>query len=444
MTQVVRARHAIVRGEVVRDFAFAVEDGRIVRVGDGAAIVAAYPDAPLMDYGEDRLLAPGAVNGHSHCYQILMRGWADDWGFDRWRTDALYRIIPQLTPDELYWVALSAFVEMLGNGITTVAEFFYLNGAGTKHLEKMVEAAIDCGIRLVVARAWMDADYVPDLFREDVAAARRDTLLIANEFRSAGILVCPSPHSLHATSPEMTRAAVDLGRELGVPVHMHVAEARYEVDQVKARTGLTPIAYLDTLGALGPSFVAVHAIWQTEEEKDLMAERGAALIHNPVTNQYLGDGIADIVGLRRRGVRIGLGTDCDLRPCIYDEMRATTFLQKTATLDGATLAARDAWLMGTRDCASIVGVEAGDFAEGCFADWCVIDRTHPSFHPWSHPVNQLVYVSDPGIVVETFIGGRKVSDRRRAQRYGNDRIAAEVRKVAQRLGLPLDHAGARV
>lgn len=440
MTQVVRARHAIVGGEAVRDFAFVVEEGRIVRTGPGREIVAAFPDAPRMDYGEDRLLAPGAVNGHSHCYQILLRGWADDWGFDRWRDDALYRVIPQLGAEELYWVALAAFVEMLGNGITTVAEFFYLNGEGTERLEKLVEAALDCGIRLVVARAWMDSPHVPPLFREEIADARRDTRALAEALRDTGVVVSPAPHSLHAASAEMTRAAIELARELDVPAHMHVAEARYEVEQVRERTGLTPIAYLDSLGVLGPGFVAVHGIWQSEEEKDLMAARGAALIHNPVTNQYLGDGIADIVGLRRRGVTIGLGTDCDLRPCIYDEMRAATFLQKTATLDGATLNAREAWLMGTRDCARAIGVAAGDFAEGCFADWCVVDRTHPAFHPWSHPVNELVYVSDPGIVVETFVGARKVSDRRRAQRYGNERIAGEVRKVAERLGLLSDRA----
>ncbi|HVA36802.1 MAG TPA: amidohydrolase family protein [Candidatus Dormibacteraeota bacterium] len=425
----------------MHDFAFAADGGRIVRAGDGDSIVTQYPDAPRMDYGEERLLAPGAINGHSHCYQILLRGWADDWGFERWRSDALYRIIPQLTPDELYWVALSAFVEMLGNGITTVVEFFYLNGGGTQHLERLVEAAVDCGIRLVVARAWMDADFAPPAFREEIAQARRDTLALAEDLRGLGIMVCPAPHSLHAASAEMTRAAVDLARELGVPAHMHVAEARYEVEQVRGRTGLTPIAYLDSLGVLGSDFVAVHGIWQTEEEKELMAERGAALIHNPVTNQYLGDGIADIVGLRRRGVRVGLGTDCNLRPCIYDEMRAASFLQKIATLDGATLSAHDAWMMGTREGAHAIGIEAGDFTEGCYADWCVVDRTHPSFHPWSHPVNQMVYVSDPGIVVETFVGGRKVSDRRRAQRYGNERIAAEVRRVAERLRLPMDPAG---
>jgi len=441
MIQVVRARHALVSGRLVHDFAFAADGGRIVRAGDGDSIVTQYPDAPRMDYGEERLLAPGAINGHSHCYQILLRGWADDWGFERWRSDALYRIIPQLTPDELYWVALSAFVEMLGNGITTVVEFFYLNGGGTQHLERLVEAAVDCGIRLVVARAWMDADFAPPAFREEIAQARRDTLALAEDLRGLGIMVCPAPHSLHAASAEMTRAAVDLARELGVPAHMHVAEARYEVEQVRGRTGLTPIAYLDSLGVLGSDFVAVHGIWQTEEEKELMAERGAALIHNPVTNQYLGDGIADIVGLRRRGVRVGLGTDCNLRPCIYDEMRAASFLQKIATLDGATLSAHDAWMMGTREGAHAIGIEAGDFTEGCYADWCVVDRTHPSFHPWSHPVNQMVYVSDPGIVVETFVGGRKVSDRRRAQRYGNERIAAEVRRVAERLRLPMDPAG---
>ena len=134
-----------------------------------------YPGAQTRAYGEHELVMPGLVNGHSHAYQILMRGWADDLPFARWRSDALYKVVPRLTPDQIYWTFRLAFDEMLAAGITTVAEFFYLNGAGNAHAEAAIRAAKDAGIRLVFARTWMDADYAPPAFRESIEDARSRT-----------------------------------------------------------------------------------------------------------------------------------------------------------------------------------------------------------------------------------------------------------------------------
>ncbi len=98
--------------------------------------------------------------------------------FAQWRSDALYKVVPHLTPDEIRWIFIAAFSEMLPAGITTVAEFFYLNGAGNEHAEAAIAAAAETGIRLVFARTWMDADYAPPQFRESIddAAARTDDL----------------------------------------------------------------------------------------------------------------------------------------------------------------------------------------------------------------------------------------------------------------------------
>ena len=95
------------------------------------------------------------------------------WPFAKWRSDALYRVVPQLTPDDVYWIFVAAFAEMLAAGITTVAEFFYLNGGGNAHAEAAIRAARDTGIRLVLARTWMDADYAPPEFRESDRRRRR-------------------------------------------------------------------------------------------------------------------------------------------------------------------------------------------------------------------------------------------------------------------------------
>src|SRR5579862_1241073 len=172
--ELVQCKRAIVGGELREDFAFVVRDGTIVATGSYREVRDAAGDLGARSFPADRLVVPGFVNGHSHAYQILLRGWADDWPFAKWRSDALYKVVPQLTPDDVYWTFAAAFSEMLGAGITTVAEFFYLNGAGNEHAEAAIRAARDAGIRLVFARTWMDADYVPPQFREtiDVAGER--------------------------------------------------------------------------------------------------------------------------------------------------------------------------------------------------------------------------------------------------------------------------------
>ena len=128
-------------------------------------------------------------------------------------------------------------------------------------------------------------------------------------------------------------------------MHVHVAEAAYEGEQTLERFGATPIVLLDELDALTSRTVAIHAIYITEEEKELLARRGARVVHNPMTNQYLGDGICDVVGAAALGVTMGLGTDADVKPSLIDEMRSAALLQKLERTDGSALGAarRSRW-----------------------------------------------------------------------------------------------------
>src|SRR5581483_8015890 len=335
VNELVQCARALVGGELRRDFGFAVRDGVIVDSGDFRAIRDAAEDLPSRSFPENRLIVPGFINGHSHAYQILLRGWADDWTFARWRSDTLYRVVPKLTPRDVYWIFTAAFSEMLAAGITTVAEFFYLNGAGNAHAESAIRAAADTGIRLVFARTWMDAETAPPEFRESIDVAAERTRTLRDAFPAAN--VCVAPHSLHAASPAMITAAAAFAREFECAMHVHVAEAAYEGERTVEQFGATPIALLEKLNALDENTVAIHAIHISDEEKDAIARAGARVIHNPMTNQYLGDGICDVEGLLSRGVTMGLGTDADVKPSLIDEMREASLLQKIARLDGSAL-----------------------------------------------------------------------------------------------------------
>ena len=404
MSTLVHCARALVAGKTVRDFAFALEGGRIAAAGSADEVLRRYPGSQVRAYGENELVMPGLVNGHSHAYQILMRGWADDLPFPRWRSDALYKVVPRLTPDQIYWTFRLAFDEMLAAGITTVAEFFYLNGAGNAHAEAAIGAAKDAGIRLVFARTWMDADYAPAAFRESIEEARSRTDALMNVFPD--VHICVAPHSLHAASHEMIRAAAQFARERDCMLHIHVAEAQYEGTETLERFGATPMALLDKLDALDERTIAIHAIYITEEEKRLIADRGARVVHNPMTNQYLGDGICDVSGLQSLGVTMGLGTDADVRPSIIEEMRAASLLQKVAKLDGSALGAQTAISLGTSQGAAALRVDAGELRAGALADYIVLDVANVD--PWIPLANHVVYRAENAAVRETVVGGVRV------------------------------------
>ena len=402
--ELVRCARAIANGVERRDFAFAIRNSTIVAAGDFSELKHEHGDLTARSFPHDRLVVPGFINGHSHAYQILLRGWADDRTFASWRSDALYKVVPQLTPDEIHWIFIAAFSEMLAAGITTVAEFFYLNGAGNAHAEAAIAAAKETGIRLVFARTWMDAEYAPPQFRESIddAVARTDALRAKYPWAN----VCVAPHSLHAASHDMIRSAAQYARANDCMMHVHVAEAQYEGQETFDKFGATPIELLERLDALDERTVAIHAIYITEAEKKLLAHRGARVVHNPMTNQYLGDGICDVTGLQELGVTMGLGTDADVKPSLIEEMRAATLLQKIGRLDGSALGARTAFALGTSQGARALNIAAGDFAPGLAADYAVLDASR--IDEWTPAINGVVYRGEDSWVQATFVGGARV------------------------------------
>jgi len=427
VNELVRCARAIVSGQLREDYAFIVSDGIIAEAGDFLELRASGRNLEARSFPADRLIVPGFINGHSHAYQILLRGWADDWPFERWRRDALYRVVPALTPDDVYWTFAAAFSEMLAAGITTVAEFFYLNGAGNESAEAAINAARDAGIRLILARTWMDAAYAPPEFREDAETAAARTRELMKRYPEAN--VCVAPHSLHAASPEMIRASAAFAREHDCMLHVHVAEARYEGEETLERFGATPIALLDRLGALDERTVAIHAIYISDDDATMLADRRARVIHNPMTNLYLGDGICNVTKLQSLGVTMGLGTDADVRPSLIEEMRAAALLQKILYLDAAALGAPTAFSLATAQGARALRIGTGDLVAKMPADYAVLDAS--AIDPWSPAINSVVYRGSDAWVQATFVGGRRVyvgeaSPLARRARDATARIAKRV------------------
>lgn len=397
------------------------EEGLVVLVeGDRIAALAPEAEVPagteVADWGRVALV-PGTVNAHGHAFQSLFKGFADDRRFEDWRDAVLYPFSERLDRYQIYAGALFAFAEAALAGVTTTVDFFYLHDAGNDNALEVIRAARDVGVRLVLARAFYDPDAptaAPARYREPAAeAAARFTDLARRFAGDPWVSVQPAPHSLHAAAPGTIAVALEAARAFGAPCHLHLAEASYERDLVLERYGTTPVRLLHERGLLGADLVTVHTVWADDEELDLIAAAGAGVVHCPGANAFLGDGIARLPEMLRRGVRVALGPDggcANNRQSVFDEMRTAGLLAKARLCDGAALDAPAAFELGTRAGAELLRVDAGSIEPGRFADLVALDLDDLSLQPLATLERQVVNSMQQSAITKVMVGGRLVVD----------------------------------
>jgi 5-methylthioadenosine/S-adenosylhomocysteine deaminase len=413
-----------------------MDNGRILQVGPLSELTASHPGMPITSF-QDALLIPGLVNSHNHSFQSLLKGFADDCDFFTWRDEALYKYSKILSRQDIYTGALFAFGEMLKCGITTVCDFFYINDQANDNAKAIIEAALDLGIRLVMARTLYDWDGAPSRFRETLHQAVENTRALHQEFRhepSGMVSVIPAPHSLHGASTDLILAGAELAEELGTPFHMHIAEGEYERKMIEEKHGKPPIAFLDELGVLNERLVGIHCVWLDDREIELMARRGSGLSYNPSSNMFLGDGITLIREMQEAGICISLGTDggcSNNRASIIEEMRMTSLLQKVKFCNSTVTRAEDMFEMGTSHGGRNLGIPVGQLAAGFHADFTVIDLNDLSMQPRQHPVKNLVYSSQPSAIRAVYVGGEKVFEAGQILTIPESEIVSRVQRLTQ-------------
>jgi 5-methylthioadenosine/S-adenosylhomocysteine deaminase len=414
------------------DHVLTVTDGRI---SDLSPVSPADPAARDVTGLPGRALVPGTVNAHCHTFQSLLRGLGDDLDFMAWRDRVLYPYSTRLDREGIYLGAAFAFAEMLLHGATTCVDFFYLQDEGNDNAEAVIQASRDVGIRLVLARAMYDWEGAPARYREKPAdAAKRTADLIAKYAKDPLVSVQPAPHSPHGASPAMIRAGFEVAQSADTPFHIHVAEGQYEGARTLAEHGATPIRYLDKLGVLGERMIGVHCVWLDDEEIGLMGERGAGLAYCPSSNMILGDGITRITEMSDAGILIGLGTDggcTNNRLSVFEEMRMAALLQKVRHLDGTRLPAERAFRMGTLDGGRLLDLEVGDTTHGMLADVVAVDLGHPSLHPPTNLIKNLVYAMSPQAITDVWVHGRRVVTNGRLAMLDQDALMERVRSLTR-------------
>jgi 5-methylthioadenosine/S-adenosylhomocysteine deaminase len=175
-------------------------------------------------------------------------------------------------------------------------------------------------------------------------------------------------------------------------------------------------------------------VWLDDEEIALMARRGAGLAYCPSSNMILGDGITRITEMKDRGITIGLGTDggcTNNRLSIFEEMRMAALLQKVRYLDGTRLPAEQAFAMGTVEGARLLRLATGEIRAGMDADLVAIDLGHPSVHPPTNLLKNVVYAMSPQAVTDVWVRGRRVVSGQRLTTLDQGALMERVRALTR-------------
>ena len=399
-----------------------IEGNRIARIAEG---ISAPAGAEVLD-GMDKAIIPGFINTHTHASMTLFRGYGDDLPLMTWLQDYIWPVEAQMTAHDVYVGARLACLEMLRSGTTCFLDMYM-------HPLETAKAVEEMGLRAHLSYTLFDQGNA-----ERAELDRKRSYEYFERFKefSDRITFTLGPHAIYTVSGEQLQFCHQFAKEHNVKIHLHLSETKGEIDECVRLHGLTPVRYLDKLGILSEHLVLAHVVWIDDEEMDLLAKHNVSVVHNPASNLKLASGYAfKYEEMKRRGIRIGIGTDGCSSSNNLDmvvAMKLASFLGKGWRFDSTACKADDIFASATSVGADILGIPAGRVEEGALADVCLVDLNTPELVPLNNLTSNLVYATSGSSCVDTVIIDGRILMR---DKYvpGQEAIIAEAREVARRL-----------
>jgi len=353
--------------------AVAVAGGRLVEAGPADRLRAAHPRAEVVDHGE-ALILPGFVDAHAHYPQTAIIA---SWGkrlIDWLETYTFPEEARFADPDHARAQAETYLDLLLAHGTTSVASFCTIHPAS---VDALFAAAERRGMAVTAGRTCMDRN-APDTLRDTAVVAHDESAeLIARWHGRGRARYAITPRFTPTSSPEQLEALGALWATYPeCAMQTHLSEQREEVAWVAS---LEPGArdYLDTYeahGLLGPGAMFGHAIWLTERERARLAEAGAAVIHCPTSNAFIGSGLFDCARAVAGGIGVGLATDTG-GGSSFSMLRTMAAAYEIGQLSGTALHPAQLLWLATEGSARAMrrADEIGTLAPGSTADLVALD-----------------------------------------------------------------------
>jgi guanine deaminase len=420
----------------------------------------------------ERLVIPGFVNAHYHSHDVLLKGCFETIPLELWVLSALPPSYPKRSTAEIRARTLLGAIECLRSGITTVQDLATIYPFDEEHLEAMLQAYEDVGIRCVFALQITDMVGVKAVpfWDEIVPADQRGALSGAVEpfkgvdlkqlvrdiaktqrDRHPRITLALGPTSPERCSADLLSSLAELSASQNMPVYTHIYESKAMTliaRQTHQKDDGSLINYLRRVGLLTPKLSLAHSVWMTPAEIDAIGAAGTNVVLNPVGNLKTRSGVAPIRTYLNRHVNVGLGCDncsCGDAQNMFQAMKLFAGLSAISHPEPGPPTAAQSIRSATVAGARTAGLEGqlGALKPGMAADLSIIDLTDPSFVPLNSVARQLVFTESGRGVEHVIVDGRVVVRDRKITTIDERALREEVAELMKELRKDIDAVVAR-
>ncbi len=366
------------------------EGGLISKIGKG---IRAGRGDEIIDCS-NKIVVPGLVNTHTHLGMHSLRGADDETELFDW-LKGIGEAEKKLTAKQVGENTLAGLKEAVRFGTTTIYDSY-------KFPERRLEAFREMGVRGVLSSTVTDE-------KTFMASAK-----FLDSMKNKGGLVhgAIAANAVYSCSGEILRKVIDYSERNSLLRRIHVGETRKDRFDTLQKHGKLAVEYLDSIGFLGGRCLLVHCIWITKGEIRKIANAGAKVSHNPVSNMKLASGgVMPLHEMLQEGITVGLGTDSvasNNNLDLFEEMKMCALLHRHHKWDPKAVTAQQALDMATVSGAKCLGIEkVGAIEEGNCADIITLDIAE-NLLPVNDVVSNIVFAAQGPNVNDVIIDGKIV------------------------------------
>ncbi len=372
------------------------------------------------------VVMPGFINCHTHAAMTLLRSYADDMPLMEWLEQRIWPLEARLTGEDVYWGTMLCILEMIKSGTTAFADMYFFMDDVARAVEKSgIRASLSRGMIGVAPTAQLALDETGEFVeRWNGAAEGRITTMVG-------------PHAPYTCPPEYMKKVLSLAEKFDVGIHIHLAETRAEVEEIRKDYGKTPIEYVNDLGVLDFPVLAAHCVHLTQGDIKILQKKNVGIAHNPESNMKLASGIAPVPQLLAEGLNVGLGTDgaaSNNNLDMMEEMRSAALLHKVHTGEPTTIPSYQALDMATRNGGRVLGLhDVGVIESGYKADLILIDFEKPHLYPKHNIIAHTVYSAQSSDIDTVIVDGKIIMRNRKVTTINEEEVLENVQRCADRL-----------
>jgi 5-methylthioadenosine/S-adenosylhomocysteine deaminase len=376
--------------------AMIVQEGRITGFADASRADSEY-EAEESIVLEHHAVFPGFIDAHMHTGLAVARGLAQDT--NNWMMYGIQPfdgVISQAARDAGSRLAI---IEAIRAGTTTIGDFEYEMGEVCSFIERVgARGQITQLVREAKRRVYDPGElYEFDAAMGEEAFIRNIELFDKWNDKAGGrISILFGPQGADFLSLDLLLKIQREAKARKTKVHMHVQQGDRETYQIEKRYGVHPIAWLEKIGYLDETLIAVHLTDADDNEAAAVAKSGAGMIVCPGSIGIIDGIVPPSKAFQDAGGNCALGSDqAPGNNChnIINEMKNVALFNKIKYKNPETMPAWKALRMATIEGARAIGMgnRVGSLEEGKRADFIAIDLRKTTMLPiYTTPMRNII------------------------------------------------------